>query len=84
MLCSPPDQLGPDPKEVPIYWDPVIVLLDNSSTHHGGLCRNFWTRTRVSIGSIFLPMLWNSTLTKGFGLWLSANWPIVARTIWTN
>src|SRR2546423_7449594 len=46
---------------------PVIVLLDNSSTHQGQPLQNLLERNPRLYWSIFLLMLPNSTLTKGSG-----------------
>ena len=56
---------------------PVIVLLDNSSTHQGEPLRKLLRQhPRLSIEH-FPPMPRNSTPMKESGLWPSDNWPTV-------
>ena len=63
---------------------PVIVLLDNSSTHQGEPLRKLLSRNPRLHRSTFLPMLRNSTPTKESGLWPSENWLIAAPITWMN
>ena len=63
---------------------PVIVLLDNSSTHEGKPSNNFYDNITACISNTFPPMLRNSTPMKGFGLWQNVHSPIVAPMIWRS
>ena len=59
---------------------PLIVLLDNSSTHNeeGELLEKLLD-TRVSILNIFPATPRNSIRMKAFGLWQRRNWPTAAQ-----
>ena len=60
---------------------PVIVLLDNSSTHHGKPLHNLLRRHPVSTSSIFPPTPRNSIPMKESGLSPNGTWPIAAPTM---
>jgi hypothetical protein len=63
---------------------PVIVLLDNSSTHKRRLWNSFSASIAACALSTFLRMLRSLTPMGESGRWPNGNWPTVAPTMWTN